>query len=276
MKQWQRLIDLAIEEDYGTGDVTSESVIDPWIASCGQILAKQHCMVAGIEVCRQVFERFDQAIEFETIVGDGNWADPMKPIAEVTGTLGNLLAGERIALNFLQRLSGIATYTSLFVDKIKDTNARITDTRKTTPGMRELEKHAVKVAGASNHRFGLFDGVLIKDNHLAVFKEDVGQAVIRARRDAPHTLKIEVEVTDLDGFKQALAAKADIIMLDNMSIETMGQAVELNAGQAILEASGNVNLDNVLEIAQVGVDLISVGAITHSAPAADISFDIKT
>jgi nicotinate-nucleotide pyrophosphorylase (carboxylating) len=207
---------------------------------------------------------------------DGDAVPAMTPIATIEGPAWSLLAGERVALNLLQRLSGVATLTARYVKAVRETKARIVDTRKTTPGLRALEKAAVRHGGAHNHRFGLTDGVLIKDNHLAAVggADRVGRAVALARQGAPHTLRIEIEVTTLDELVQALEAGADIVLLDNMEIAELRKAVAMTDGRALLEASGGVTLESVAEIAATGVDLISVGALTHSAPALDISLDL--
>jgi nicotinate-nucleotide pyrophosphorylase (carboxylating) len=226
-------------------------------------------------VASYVFKRVDPAISFKPRCDDGAALNANDLLADISGPARSLLAGERVALNLLQRLSGVATLTARYVEAVSGTNATIVDTRKTTPGLRVLEKAAVRHGGGQNHRFGLSDGVLIKDNHLAAIggPDRVTQAVRAARRHAPHTTRIEVEVTTLDQVEEAVAAGADIIMLDNMTVATMAQAVQLVAGRALLEASGGVRLETVRAIAETGVDLISVGALTHSAPALDISLN---
>ena len=223
----------------------------------------------------EVFRRVDPAVTFTPLVVDGDRVEAMTPIARVAGPARSLLAGERVALNILQRLSGVATMTARYVDAVAGSGTRVVDTRKTTPGLRALEKAAVRDGGGQNHRFGLTDGVLIKDNHLAAVggPDRVTRAIALARAGAPHTLRIEVEVTTLDEVREALAAGADVIMLDNMDVSTMLEAVALVGGRALLEASGGITLECIGDVARTGVDLISVGALTHSAPALDISLD---
>lgn len=275
---WDALLDLALREDLGGGDITSMATVPPHTDARGTLLAKAPGVISGLDVARDVFRRVDRAIDFSPLIADGDRVDPMTPIATVSGPARSLLAGERLALNLLQRLSGVATVTARYVEAVRGTDARIVDTRKTTPGLRALEKAAVRHGGGHNHRHNLTDGVLIKDNHLAavVGPDRVARAIALARQNAPHTLRIEVEVTSLDELVQALDAGADIVMLDNMDVATMREAVALAGGRALLEASGGVTLDTIAEIAGTGVDLISVGALTHSAPALDISlnFDI--
>jgi nicotinate-nucleotide pyrophosphorylase (carboxylating) len=269
------LLDLALQEDIGGGDVTSLSTVPAGLGARGTILAKAPGVISGLTVADEVFRRVDPDVAFSPLVQDGHHVERMAPIAVVSGSARSILAGERLALNLLQRLSGIATMTARYVDAVRGSAARIVDTRKTTPGLRALEKAAVRHGGGQNHRFGLTDGVLIKDNHLAAVGgvNRVARAVALAREGAPHTLRIEVEVTTLAELEQALAAGADIVLLDNMDVATLRQAVALTGGRALLEASGGVTLDTVGEIAATGVDLISVGALTHSAPALDISLD---
>ncbi|MBX3071478.1 MAG: carboxylating nicotinate-nucleotide diphosphorylase [Thermomicrobiales bacterium] len=271
------IIDLALSEDIGSGDVTSNSTISPSREATATMLVKADGVVFGLDVARAVFERVDSSLEFVALVEDGSRVSFRTDIARVRGNARSILLGERVALNFIQRLSGVATVTAVYVAAVEGTNAQIVDTRKTTPGMRTLEKAAVRAGGARNHRFGLSDGVLIKDNHLAGVggPDRVSRAVRLARSAAPHTLAIEVEVTTLDEVAEALAAEADIIMLDNMSIEDMSQAVALVAGRALLEASGGITLSNVSDVVRTGVDLISIGALTHSAPSLDISLDFE-
>jgi len=274
-KPYDDLLDLALAEDIGGGDVTTRATIPADRMARGVMLAKTAGVVSGLEVAEVVFRKVDPTIVFKPLVADGTLVQPRDPIAEITGPARGILIGERTALNLLQRLSGVATMTARFVAAVEGTQARIIDTRKTTPGMRWLEKAAVRHGGGQNHRFGLSDGVLIKDNHLAAVggPHPVADAVRLARESAPHGLKIEVEVTDLDQLREAIGARADIIMLDNMGLEEMAEAVRITDGRALLEASGGVNLDTVRAIAETGVDLISVGALTHSAGSMDISLD---
>jgi nicotinate-nucleotide pyrophosphorylase (carboxylating) len=272
---WDTILDLALREDIGGGDVTSAATVPASLRARGTLLAKAPGVISGLDVAREVFRRVDPAIDFTPLVADGDRVSARTPIATVAGPARSILAGERVALNLLQRLSGVATVTSRYVDAVAGTGARVVDTRKTTPGLRELEKAAVRHGGGHNHRFGLTDGVLIKDNHLAAVggPDRVARAVAMARAAAPHTLRIEVEVTTLEELSQALAAGADIVMLDNMDLPSMREAVKRTAGRALLEASGGVTLETIRAIAETGVDLISVGALTHSAPALDISLD---
>ena len=272
---WERLIDLALDEDLTGGDVTSLATVPAGVQATGVLLVKEPGVISGLAPASDVFARVDPGVTFLPLVEDGAWVEPGTVIATVEGPARAILAGERVSLNLLQRLSGIATITASFVDAVAGTRARIVDTRKTTPGLRALEKAAVRAGGGSNHRFGLGDGVLIKDNHLAAVggRDRVARAVKAARAYAPHTLKIEVEVTTLEEVREAVAAGADVILLDNMSLVEMTQAVAIVAGRALLEASGGVRIESVRAIAETGVDFISVGALTHSATALDISLD---
>jgi nicotinate-nucleotide pyrophosphorylase (carboxylating) len=269
----KELIANALAEDLGPGDVTSEATIPAEISSTAVILAKQHLVLAGLDVAREVFHRLDPAIAFTLYAKDGDVLHSGTEIATLSGNTRALLAGERVALNLLQHLSGIATLTSKYVEKVKGLKAVVLDTRKTLPGLRRLEKYAVRVGGGRNHRFGLFDGILIKDNHIAA-SGGIIKAVERARKKAHHLLRIEVETKTLDEVVEALAAGADVVMLDNMPVDLMREAVKLVAGRALVEASGNVTLETVRLIAETGVDFISSGSLTHSAPAADISMKI--
>jgi nicotinate-nucleotide pyrophosphorylase (carboxylating) len=230
--------------------------------------------VAGIDVFREVFLFLDESIQFSCNCEDGRVVKKGGILAEVSGNLGSILTAERVALNFFQRMCGIATLTRQYIDEIKGTPAKILDTRKTMPGLRCLDKYAVRIGGGTNHRSGLYDGVLIKDNHIAA-AGGISKALARVRGHIPHTLKIEVEVKNLQEVEEALIAGADIIMLDNMTNEDMRKAVAFVKGKVPLEASGNVTLANVKQIAETGVDFISVGALTHSVPASDISLKIE-
>lgn len=276
---WKAIVDLALDEDIGTGDVTTLATVPAGTHASGIVLAKDTGVVSGIEVARFVFARVDPSVRFEPIVADGDAVTPGTTMVRISGPARSLLTAERTALNLLQRLSGVATLTATYVAATAGTVARIVDTRKTTPGLRLLEKQAVVHGGGSNHRFGLADGVLIKDNHLAAVggPDRITKAIASARAHAPHTLRIEVEVATLTEFDDALAAGADIILLDNMDTNTMREAVGRRAAagsSALLEASGGITLPRIPEIAATGVDLISVGALTHSAPALDISLDL--
>lgn len=269
----QDIIETALAEDIGSGDITTAAIVDKNAEGSAKIIAKENCIVAGILIAEAVFKTVDDKIDFMALANDGEAAKKGKTIAEISGRLSTILAGERVALNFLQRLSGIATLTDQFVSKINGFKAKILDTRKTTPGLRVLEKYAVRMGGGFNHRFGLCDGVLIKDNHIAAVGS-IAEAVFRARENSPHNMLIEVEVKNLDEVKEALIAGADVIMLDNMKPSLMKQAVTIIGKTALIEASGGVTLKNVKAIAQTGVDYISVGALTHSTRAVDISLEV--
>ena len=267
------LIKRALEEDIGYGDITTLSLIPAEQESRGLFVAKTPGIVAGIKVSQAVFAYLDAKIEFDVLKNDGETIIPGDVIAVVRGKTRTLLTAERTALNFLQRLSGIASKTRKMVDLIKYSSAELLDTRKTTPGLRVLEKYAVGIGGARNHRFGLFDGVMIKDNHIQAVGS-IQQAVSAARQKVPHTIKIEVEVETMEQLREALQAQADIIMLDNMDIYEMIEAVKITDGQALLEASGGINEGNLADVARTGVDFISMGALTHAVSSLDISFDI--
>jgi nicotinate-nucleotide pyrophosphorylase (carboxylating) len=267
------LIEMALREDIGTGDITSESTIPDDVMAKAIIKSKDNGIVAGLDVVGEVFRTLDTSIDYKKLVLDGDRITNGQEIATADGKARSLLTAERTVLNFLQRLSGIATTTSKYVKAISGYHAQIIDTRKTTPGWRVLEKYAVRVGGGRNHRFGLYDAVLIKDNHIAVAGSII-KAVTMARERIPHTMKIEVETETLDQVLEAIESKADIIMLDNMSLKMMTEAVRLIAGKAIVEASGGIKFDSVVEVAKTGVDLISAGALTNSAMPLDISMDI--
>jgi len=264
-----RLIDLALEEDLGSGDVTTQALIPPDLMGEALIRAKQDLVVAGLPVAARVFQKLDLSLIFEPQAEEGQEVAAGTVLARLNGPVAAILSGERVALNFLQRLSGIATFTRQMVSLVAGAKAALVDTRKTTPGWRALEKYAVRLGGARNHRAGLYDGVLIKNNHITA-AGSIAQAVKQAREQAHHLLKIEVEVNDLAGLQEALAAGADVIMLDNMDETAMVKAVEITAGQALLEASGSMTADRLPKVAATGVNLISMGKLTHSAPAADI------
>jgi nicotinate-nucleotide pyrophosphorylase (carboxylating) len=267
------IVERALREDLGFGDITTDRIVPADRSARGLIQCKDNGVLAGIEVARRVFQHLDPQVTFIAFKRDGQALRPGDLIAEISGSARAILSGERVALNFLQRLSGIATQTHRYAEKIKDYAAVIVDTRKTTPGLRVLEKYAVRMGGGNNHRFGLYDAVLIKDNHIKI-AGGIKEAVERVRGQIPHTMKIEVEVESLAQLEEALAAKAEIILLDNMSPELLRQAVALTGGRALLEASGGVTEATVTEIAAAGVDLISVGALTHSVKALDLSLDI--
>ncbi len=262
-----------LREDVGRGDLTSESIFSELDIGRARLVARDSFIVAGVmTVAAEVFKVQNPAIVTADAVADGTRARPQMELLTVSGPVIDLLKAERVALNLLQRLSGIATLTAQFVDKVKGSAVRITDTRKTTPGLRVLEKYAVQVGGGANHRFNLADGVLIKDNHIAACGS-ICEAVHKVRGKIPHTIRVEVETDNLDQVEECLACGVDIIMLDNMSPELMAQAVLLINGRALVEASGGVNLETVKAIAGSGVDIISIGALTHSAPACDIGMD---
>jgi nicotinate-nucleotide pyrophosphorylase (carboxylating) len=268
--QLKKLIDAALEEDIGPGDLTTKAVLDGSERGKAAALAKSALVVAGIDVFKAAFLFIDESLSFSGNFRDGQAAEKGSVLAEISGSLSSILRAERVALNFFQRMCGIATATRSFVDAVKGTRAVIVDTRKTVPGLRVLDKYAVAAGGGRNHRFGLYDGVLIKDNHIEA-AGGISAAVSRARQHVPHTVKIEVEAKNIDEVREALSAGTDIIMLDNMGIAQMKQAVSLIAGKALVEASGNIALANVREVALTGVDIISTGALTHSVKAADIS-----
>jgi len=269
------LIEIALKEDIGPADITTDNLVGPELEGVGVIIAKESLVVAGLEIAKRVFQSLDPEIVFKSEFKDGDKLEKGGTIFQVNGKLSALLKGERTALNFLQRLSGIATNVRSYVDKLGNNAARLVDTRKTTPGLRFLEKYAVRVGGAFNHRMGLYDGVLIKDNHIAACG-GITASVDRIRSKISHLVKIEVEVSTLDEVKEAIAAGADVIMLDNMSIKQIKKSVALIGGRAIVEISGGVTKDNFLRLADIGVDLISVGAFTHSARSMDISMRIKS
>lgn len=271
------LIDLALEEDLARGDLTTDAVIDDQLRGSGTIISREAVVVAGVNVAAEVFTRLDPQAEVAISAVDGAELPAGGEILRVHGSARGLLRAERTALNFLQRLSGIATYTQKFVAAVAGTGARIADTRKTYPGARILEKQAVRAGGGSNHRFDLGSGILIKDNHLAV-AGSISEAVRRARAAAPHGLKIELEVDTLDELAQALMVGVDIVLLDNFSDEDVAKAIAKIAGspkRPLIEVSGGITLDRVRPLAQLGVDIISVGALTHSAPAVDLSLELE-
>lgn len=270
-----RKIEEWLHEDVGFGDVTTMSTIPETEQGIGILYAKEAGIVAGLPIAQQVFETVDPELVFSAKVEEGARVEAGDQIAEVSGSVRSILSGERLALNLLQRLSAIATKTSEYTAAVAGTKARVVDTRKTTPGMRFLEKYAVRVGGGYNHRFALYDAVMIKDNHIKG-AGGIAQAVAAARAAIPHTMTIEVEAESLEQVREALEAEADIIMLDNMSNEQMVEAVQLIDGRALVEASGGVNLDTIGAIAKTGVDIISVGALTHSVKAFDISLDLNT
>ncbi|HIE64325.1 MAG: carboxylating nicotinate-nucleotide diphosphorylase [Nitrospira sp.] len=270
------LVKRALAEDLGYGDRTTEALFPSPLAATGFIVAKEDLVLAGLDLVRVVFQTLDPSVIFEEKYASGEKVEKGAQIAQVSGDARILLKGERTALNFLQRLSGIATLTCRFVDRTQGTSARIVDTRKTTPGLRACEKEAVRYGGGRNHRFHLGDLILIKDNHI-LLGGGVAQAIRAVRAAKPHSLKVEVEVSTFSELEEALQVGVEIIMLDNMPLREIKKAVGLikaKAPETLVEVSGGVNLEHVSKIAACGVDLISVGALTHSAPAVDISFDI--
>ena len=268
-----KLIDLALAEDLGSGDLTTEAIFPQRYVGRAAVVAREKLVVSGLPVVHEVFRRLSRACRFHPAVKEGAQVHKGAKLASVHGPVRALLSGERTALNFLRHLSGIATLTKSYVKELQGTGCVLLDTRKTTPGMRVLEKAAVRAGGGSNHRTGLFDGVIIKDNHI-IAAGSIEGAVARVRKRAGPKMKIEVECTGIRQVQAALEAGADIIMLDNMSPKRMARAVEVIAGRAKTEASGRVTLKNIAKVAQSGVDYISVGAVTHSAGSVDIAMDM--
>lgn len=269
-----QIIGMALNEDVGTGDITTETTIPADKTAYGKFIAKEDMIICGIDLAELVFHTIDKSIEFCANFRDGDFVKKGECIAQVSGNARNVLTAERTALNFMQRMTGIATKTNAAVKCVEGTSAKISDTRKTTPGLRVLEKYAVRIGGGSNHRFNLADGILIKDNHIAI-SGGIKKAVENARTKAPHTIKIEVEVENKQMLLEALEAKADIIMLDNMTNDEMAECVKIVAGRALVEASGNMGDKDLAEVAKTGVDIISIGGLTHTVKAADISLKFK-
>ena len=277
-EQFKQVVDSALAEDLALGDVTTQALITADEVATAYLVAKGDGVLAGLSVATAVFHRVDSALKVEELVSDGSTVHLGDRLAVVKGLVASILGAERVALNFLQRLSGIATETAKYVEAVSGTKALITDTRKTTPGLRILEKYAVRVGGGHNHRQNLGDGILIKDNHLVVLQsrgEGIGEAIRKARQQTPHTPKVEIEVESVEQAREALSAGADIIMLDNMNLDDMKLVVGLAQGRALIEASGGITLDNVRAVAETGVDLISIGALTHSVKALDISLELE-
>lgn len=274
MNSIQHLIEIALKEDMGSGDITTDNLVDPDLEGKGVIIAKEPFVIAGLDVAGQVFKYLNAGVIFNPVYSDGDFVKQGETIAAVEGDLRALLSGERTALNFLQRLSGIATCVRSYVDELKNKRVRLVDTRKTTPGWRVLEKYAVRVGGAHNHRMGLYDGVLIKDNHIAACG-GIQKAVDRIRTRVSHLVKIEVEVSTLDQVNEALEAGAEVIMLDNMNMEQIKEAAVFINKKALVEVSGNVTKSSLNSLADAGVDIISVGALTHSAGCVDMSMRIE-
>jgi nicotinate-nucleotide pyrophosphorylase (carboxylating) len=273
MHSLDHIIDIALEEDIGAGDITTDATVDLAKTGKGVIVARQPLVVAGLQAAVRVFERVDDQLWVEVHAADGDAVDTGKQVLEVGGRLCSILTAERTALNFLQRLSGIATHVRSYVNLVRGKKAKLVDTRKTTPGWRVLEKYAVRIGGAENHRMGLYDGVLIKDNHIAACGS-ITAAVQRARSNVHHLVRIEVETESLAQVEEALGAGADVIMLDNMAISDIETAVERIAGRAMVEISGGVGKEQLAQLAGSGADLISVGALTHGAVSVDLSMEI--
>ena len=270
MNIFDKIITMSLEEDAPNGDITTIATVSPDAVISGRFVAKADGIICGLEIIGRTFEICGGGFELETYFKDGEAVRKGDIIARVKGNAQTILTGERTALNLIQRASGIATLTAAAVAQIKGTSAKICDTRKTMPGLRVLDKYAVRAGGGSNHRFCLSDGILIKDNHIKA-AGSITEAVTRAKAYAPHTIKVEVEVETIGELKEALAAKADIIMLDNMSNEMMRESVAIVAGKALTEASGNMGEKDLRAVAETGVDLISIGALPHSVKALDIS-----
>ena len=269
-----KLIDLAIEEDINTGDITTESLIPDSLNAVAEMTAKAEGVISGLSLIRRVFEKFEKDIKWTPFVKDGEKVKRGDVILRIEAKYSTLLKGERISLNILQRMSGIATKTADYVNELKGYNTELLDTRKTVPGMRIFDKQAVSDGGAKNHRMGLYDLVMIKDNHIKI-AGSITKAVEQIRKNVGQGIKIEVETTNLDEVKEALECNVDIIMLDNMSNDLMKEAVMVVAGRTKTEASGNMTIERLKSVAETGVDYISVGALTHSVTALDISMNIK-
>jgi len=278
-KQIDAIIKIALEEDTGQGDVTSESLIPTDLTGKTKLLVKEKGTLAGIEIAKRVFQYIDPLVQVDILIKDGTVIKPGDILATIDGSVISILEAERTALNFLQRLSGIATLTAEYVAKVKGMEAKIYDTRKTTPGLRLLEKYAVRMGGGNNHRMHLSEAVLIKDNHIAALRAmgmNLTGILAKARKNAPAGITIEIEVNSVKEAEEAMKGGADIIMLDNMSQNEMKQAVEMAAGKAKFEASGKITLENVRQAAMTGVDIISIGALTHSYKALDISLEMES
>jgi len=268
-----RIIRTALEEDLGSGDITTDAIIGCEAVGKAVLEAREEILLAGLPVFNRTFELLSPEIEIKNHFQDGHLVPAGKRICLLSGSLSAILKAERTALNFVQRMSGIASLTREYVERAGVGKVRVVDTRKTAPGLRLLDKYAVRMGGGFNHRLGLFDGILIKDNHIVV-AGSVAQAVGLARKNAPHTIKVEVEVEDLAGVEEAIKAGADTILLDNMTPDQIREAVVLADGRVMLEASGGINLDNIGEIARTNVDIVSVGNLTHSARAVDVSLEV--
>jgi len=276
--QMEEIINGALAEDLGKGDVTTAALIPGDRQGTGFIVAKQEGILAGTVVAKLVFHRVDPELKVEVLLEDGARIKPSTKVARVAGSIASILKAERVALNFLQRLSGIASETNRYVERVKGLPVRIMDTRKTTPGLRSLEKYAVSVGGGKNHRMNLGDGILIKDNHLATLRSqglNIKEIVAKAKQNASHRLPVEIEIRTVSEALEAAEAGVDIVMLDNMRLEDMRKAVESIHGHALIEASGGITLDNVRAVAETGVNYISIGALTHSTRALDINLELE-
>ncbi len=273
MDQVGEIVRTALAEDIGSGDITTAAIVDSAQQGRAVIVAKEEGIIAGLPVVREAFLALDSTIRFNAEIDDGNRVTPNTRVATIAGPVAPILTAERTALNFLMRISGIATLTARFVEAIAGTRAKILDTRKTAPGLRLLDKYAVRMGGGQNHRFGLYDAILIKENHISA-AGSITAAVERMKSDADPARKIEVEARSLEEVKEALAAGAEMILLDNMELAAMAESVKLTSGRAICEASGGVTLENVRAVAETGVDFISIGLLTHSAAALDFSLEL--
>jgi len=275
--QIEEIVERALVEDLGWGDATTEAVIPNDQQGIASIIAKEEGILAGIDIANKVFQRVDPALKMDILIADGSQIKPGSIIAKLEGKVASILKAERVALNFLQRLSGIASETNRYVKAVGGLPVRIMDTRKTTPGLRSIEKYAVRVGGGQNHRMNLGDGILIKDNHIAALRSSglsLKEIIVKARENVPKGLKFEVEVSTLQEGLEAVEAGADIIMLDNMNLEDMRQTVKMIHGRALIEASGGITLNKVRTAAETGVGFISIGALTHSVKALDISLEL--
>lgn len=273
----KKIVNAALSEDVGSGDITTAFLIPEDMAAYGTIVAEEDIVIAGVKVAEEVFKTLDQDVRFEALAQDSDLIKTGTPIVRMYGKARTLLTGERVALNFLQRLSGIATLSRKYKEAVSGFPVRIVDTRKTTPGLRSLEKYAVRAGGCWNHRYGLFDGILIKENHIAL-TEGIAVAITSVKKNVSHTLKIEIEVSNIEEVREAVRGGADIILLDNMDIQMMHEAVtiirEHKAKEILIEASGGMTIDRVRDVAATGVDIISTGALIHSAIWANISMDV--